>query len=221
MRLIIALAILLYFSDSLILKSCSTLSFVPVYNRSLASPHISEIKGEITRRLYKLIRRRIEQSTETPEKRKERIEKEDRSKRDGLLYGPKTNYKIYIALDNRPPDEIKTRFRHIFKKLIAAGAEHANVYYCGLKKLVRPIKKRYEARFIVLELAIYPSLIDHIRLRLLDEPTVLRVLVLRDKYLDKERRIYRDKNLHARHPYFDTKVYAPLKSRLIQEIKDD
>lgn len=224
MRLIITLVILyLHFSDSVTFKPYRffTLSFVPVNSRSRIYPRVleSRIKGQIDRQIYEILRRRIEHSTETPEKRRERIERENRSKCDGLLYGPKTNYKIYIALDNRPPDELKTRFRHILKKLLVAGAEYANLYYCGLKKLVRPIKGRYEVRFLLLELSIYPSLIRHIRLRFRDEAAVLRVLILKDKHLDKERRIYRDKNLHARHPYFNTDIYAPLKGRLIQKIE--
>lgn len=138
----------------------------------------------------------------------------ERSKRDGLLYAPKTSYSIYIALDNRPPDELKRRFQLIAQNLIKIGAEHTNVYYYGLKKLAKPLKKKHEACFISFELAVYPSLIEHIRTKLTQEPHVLRVLVLRNIQKDKDRRIYRDAQLHVRHAYFNTEVFSSLKSRL-------
>ncbi|KAK1441964.1 hypothetical protein BgAZ_502960 [Babesia gibsoni] len=156
-----------------------------------------ELRGRLTRELYKTIRRRIIESTETPEKRNERLQKVERSKRDGLLYAPKTSYRIYVVMDNRPPDELKRRFSFIAQRLIKIGAEHTKVYYYGLKKLAKPLKKRYEACFISFEVTVYPSLIDHIRTNLLHEPHVLRVLVLRDKDKDKERRIYRQFGLHS------------------------
>ncbi|KAK2195070.1 bifunctional Ribosomal protein S6 superfamily/Translation elongation factor EF1B-ribosomal protein S6/Ribosomal protein S6 [Babesia duncani] len=207
----------------LLLVSCissriSSLSFISssgIFDSRFFQASKTRVSGHFTRELYKTIKRRIIENTETPEKRKIRIDKEDRSKRDGLLYAPKTSYEIYIAVDNRPPEELKQRFRHILSKLKQIGAEHTNVYYCGLRRLVRPIKKKYEACFILLELAVYPSLIEIIRLKLLGEPHVLRVLVLRDIVQDKKRRVYRDNNLHVRHPYFNSDIYRPLMSRLI------
>ncbi|UVC54309.1 hypothetical protein MACJ_003846 [Theileria orientalis] len=142
------------------------------------------------------------------------LEKEEKSKRDGLLYPPKTSYELYIATDNQPLESVRNQFGHILSKLKNIGAENIHIYNLGLKKLVRPIKKRYEANFLLLNLTVYPSLINYIRLKLLEEKGVLRILVLRDDIADKQRRIYRDSNLYVRHPYFSKDKYKPLVDRL-------
>ncbi|BAM41283.1 uncharacterized protein TOT_030000546 [Theileria orientalis strain Shintoku] len=172
------------------------------------------LSASFTERLYKEIRRRIRRTRETVEQKRIRLEKEEKSKRDGLLYPPKTSYELYIAIDNQPLESVRNQFGHILSKLKKIGAENIHIYNLGLKTLVRPIKKRYEANFLLVNVTVYPSLINYIRLKLLEEKGVLRILVLRDDIADKQRRIYRDSNLYVRHPYFSKDKYKPLISRL-------
>lgn len=182
------------------------------HTRSGRNPFL--LRSRFTDTLYKEIRKRIQRSTETAEQRRRRLDQEERSKRDGLLYPPKTSYEIYIAAEDRPLDEIRSQFGHILSKLKNVGAENLHIYNIGLKKLARPIKKRYEANFLLVYLTVYPSLINFIRCKLLEETGVLRLLILRDDEADKERRIYRDEHLYVRHPFFNKDVYKPYLSRL-------
>ncbi|CDR97529.1 -putative, 30S ribosomal protein S6 [Babesia bigemina] len=185
---------------------------------ALTSVKISYVVGgRLTRELYKTLRRRIIRGSEIDNKQKYNIENHKKTTLDGKLLGPKTCYNIYLALDNRPADEIKRRFQLIAQNLIKVGAEHTNVYYYGLKKLAQPLNKKHEACFISFELDIYPSLIQHIRKKLSQEEHVLRVLVLRDTQKDKSRRVHRDRRLHVRHPYFDTEIFRPHRSRLLNK----
>ncbi|GBE62389.1 UBX domain-containing protein [Babesia ovata] len=167
---------------------------------------IFQVGGRLTRELYKTLRRRIIQGSETTYKQRESTESHKITAFDGKLLGPKTCYNIYLALDNRPADEIKRRFQLIAQNLIKVGAEHTNVYYYGLKKLAQPLNKKHEACFISFELDIYPSLIQHIRKKLCQEEHVLRVLVLRDSQADKSRRGFIMSNIKSFGDYVEDRA---------------
>nr|BAN64294.1 30S ribosomal protein S6-like protein, putative [Babesia bovis] len=185
-------------------------------------PHLQfKLYGRLTHELYKTIRQRIIQCNETTEKRRERLERIERGKRDGLLLSPKTSYNIYLLLDTIPADKIKQRFQYIAHNLINIGAENIHIYYYGVKKLAQPLKKKHEPSVLSFELCVYPSLIKHIHSKLKQEDHVLRVLVLKDEKKDKDLRIYRDNNLHIRHPYFNAAKFSSLKGQLVNKPQEN
>lgn len=172
------------------------------------------LREKFAKTLFKEIRRRIQRSRETIEERRLRLDNCLKSKRDGLLHHPKSSYEFYIAVQDRPVEKIKQQFITVLNKIKQIGVENIHIYNLGLKSLVRPIKKQYQAHFLLVKLCSYPSIINLLRLKFLQEEGVLRILLLKDKESDKERRIYRDKHFYVRHPYLNTEFYQPFIHKL-------
>ncbi|CAD2090531.1 apicoplast ribosomal protein S6, putative [Plasmodium vinckei brucechwatti] len=102
------------------------------------------------------------------------------------LQSPKNAYNADILFScEYTISEIKKKLSEYIYELKLIHAQNFKVVYMGKRRLVRPIKKQFEAYYILFSFEVYPSLIREISDKLRSQEHILRLMITKDEYKTK------------------------------------
>ncbi|SCN59941.1 apicoplast ribosomal protein S6, putative [Plasmodium chabaudi adami] len=102
------------------------------------------------------------------------------------LQSPKNAYNADILFScEYTISEIKKKLSEYIHELKLIHAQNFKIVYMGKRRLVRPIKKQFEAYYILFSFEVYPSLIREISDKLRSQEHILRLMITKDEYKTK------------------------------------
>ncbi|KEG01943.1 hypothetical protein YYE_03462 [Plasmodium vinckei vinckei] len=102
------------------------------------------------------------------------------------LQSPKNAYNADILFScEYTISEIKKKLSEYIYELKLVHAQNFKIVYMGKRRLVRPIKKQFEAYYILFSFEVYPSLIREISDKLRSQEHILRLMITKDEYKTK------------------------------------
>ncbi|ETB60051.1 ribosomal protein S6 [Plasmodium yoelii 17X] len=102
------------------------------------------------------------------------------------LQSPKNAYNADILFScEYTISEIKKKLSEYIYELKLIHAQNFKIVYMGKRRLVRPIKKQFEAYYILFSFEVYPSVIREISNKLRSQDHILRLIITKDDYKTK------------------------------------
>ncbi|CXI36666.1 apicoplast ribosomal protein S6, putative [Plasmodium berghei] len=102
------------------------------------------------------------------------------------LQSPKNAYNADILFScEYTISEIKKKLSEYIYELKLVHAQNFKILYMGKRRLIRPIKKQFEAYYILFSFEVYPSIIRDIFNKLRSQNHILRLMITKDEYKTK------------------------------------